>query len=83
MARFNSALLITLLFFIIYSLPSSIDARNILKMETQEVPSLKGTLPLVDVINNLNIYRNGRLFAHLANNGRVLVSSVPSPGAGN
>ncbi|KAL5081510.1 hypothetical protein RYX36_009931 [Vicia faba] len=82
MARINSALLITLLFFIMYSLPSSIDARKILKMETQELPSIKGTLRLVDV-NNHNIYRNGRLVSHLANNGRVLVSSVPSPGAGH
>ncbi|KAL5081511.1 hypothetical protein RYX36_009932, partial [Vicia faba] len=58
-------------------------ARKILKMETQELPSIKDTLPLDDVFNNLNIYRNGRLVAHLANNGRVLVSSVPSPGAGH
>ncbi|KAI5411609.1 hypothetical protein KIW84_056614 [Lathyrus oleraceus] len=80
MARLNSALLITLLFLIMHSSPSSIDARKTLKMDTQEFPSSKGTLPLTDAINNLNIYRNGRLVARLANNGRVLVSSVPSPG---
>ncbi|CAJ2659617.1 unnamed protein product [Trifolium pratense] len=85
MARLNSFLLmITLLLLVMYSLPSSIDARKILKMETQEVPSLKGTLPSIKIVNNPNIYyENGRLVAHLANNERVLVSSNPSPGAGH
>lgn len=86
MARLNSVLLITLLVLVIYSLPSSIDARKILmKLETQDVSSLKGTLPLIEITNNNmpNIHGSGRLVAHLARNGRVLVSSNPSPGAGH
>jgi len=86
MARLNSLLLITLLVLVIYSLPSSIDARKILmKLETQDVSSLKGTLPLIEVTNNNipNIHGSGRLVPHLAKNGRVLVSSNPSPGAGH
>jgi hypothetical protein len=85
MARLNSFLLITLLLLVMYiSLPSSIDARKILKIETQVAPSLKGTLPSIEIVNNPNIYHgNGKFVAHLANNERVLVSSNPSPGAGH
>lgn len=80
MARLNSILLITLLFFVMYS---SIDARKILKMETQKMTFLKGTLTLGKVINNFNIHGRGKLVSHLANNERILVSSNPSPGAGH
>jgi hypothetical protein len=84
MARLNSFLLITMLLLVMYSLPSSIDARKILKIETQVAPSLKGTLPSIEIVNNPNIYHgNGKFVAHLANNERVLVSSNPSPGAGH
>lgn len=81
MARLNSILLITLLVLVLYSLPSSIGARKILKIETKEVPSLKGTLPLSEVIN-YPIHGSGML-ARLANNERVLVSANPSPGVGH
>lgn len=93
MARLNSGLLITtLLVLAVYSsLISSVDSRKILKMETQEVPSLQGiSLPASsEVVNNHPMYGsgigsgNGRLVAHLGNNERVLVSSNPSPGAGH
>lgn len=71
MARLSSALLITsLLIFVCYSLPSPLDARKILQME---VPSLQqGPLQY-----------SRKFIDHLTNNKRVLVSSIPSPGAGH
>lgn len=81
MTRLNSILLVTLLVLVLYSLPSSIGARKILKMETKEVPSLKGTLPLKVI--NYPTHGSGRHVARLANNERVLVSANPSPGAGH
>ncbi|KAJ1377472.1 putative transmembrane protein [Sesbania bispinosa] len=82
MARLNSVLLITsLVVLVCCSLPYSLDARKILKMETQMVHSLKG-----EVVNYpIPIHGGGslRLVAHLTNNERVLASSNPSPGAGH
>ena len=78
MASLNSVLVITLLVLVCYS--SFLDARKILKMETQEVPSLQGTLPSS---GTYHVSGTGRLIAGLANDERVLVESNPSPGAGH
>ncbi|RDX61778.1 hypothetical protein CR513_59961, partial [Mucuna pruriens] len=77
MARLNPVLLITLLVLVSYS--SVLDARKILKIETQQMLSLKGTPPSSEA-NSYVMRGNGRLVAHLANEKVV---SNPSPGHGS
>ncbi|KAG4971728.1 hypothetical protein JHK82_037396 [Glycine max] len=77
MARLNSVLLITLLVLVSYS--SVLDARKILKIETQEMLSLKGTPPSIEA-TSYHKRGSGRLVAHLSNEEVV---SNPSPGEGH
>ncbi|KAH1144541.1 hypothetical protein AAZX31_12G219000 [Glycine max] len=78
MARLNSVLLTTLLVLVCYS--SVLDARKILKIETQELLSLKGTPPSIEANGYHHKNGSGRLVAHLSNEEVV---SNPSPGEGH
>lgn len=77
MARLNSLLLITLLVLVCYS--PVLDARKILKIETQQMLSLKGTLPSIEATSYVK-RGSARHVAHLANEEVV---SNPSPGQGH
>ncbi|OIW11590.1 hypothetical protein TanjilG_15284 [Lupinus angustifolius] len=81
MAHLNSALFITVLILACYF--SFLDARNILKMEPQMVPSLKGTLPSLETTTSYPMSSTGMFFARFTNNERILQNSTPSPGAGH
>ncbi|KAK7401766.1 hypothetical protein VNO78_13515 [Psophocarpus tetragonolobus] len=80
MARLNLALFITLVVLVCYS--SALDARKILKIETQEVLlSLKGTPPSIEALaTNYLKHGSGRLVDHLSDEQVV---STPSPGEGH
>ncbi|KAG4981514.1 hypothetical protein JHK82_034754 [Glycine max] len=57
-----------------------LDARKILKIETQELLSLKGTPPSIEANGYHHKNGSGRLVAHLSNEEVV---SNPSPGEGH
>ncbi|XLS62958.1 hypothetical protein HN51_017186 [Arachis hypogaea] len=77
MARINSVLFITLI-IVIVCCSSFLDARKIsAKMGTKDVSLLQGTLP-----SSSESYSSFISNGH-GNGDRVLVESIPSPGAGH
>lgn len=89
MSRLSFKLFIILFAFVCH-MPSS-DARNILRVSMQKVPTLedgifsralpKSPLSSSDEKGHAMAF-NGRLFAHLAKMDRIM-GSVPSPGVGH
>ncbi|KAL2331339.1 hypothetical protein Fmac_018920 [Flemingia macrophylla] len=78
MARLKHALLITLLVLVCYS--SVLDARKILKFETQEVLFLKGTPPTSKISTSYITRGSERVVVRFSNEEVV---SHPSPGEGH
>ncbi|ESW21563.1 hypothetical protein PHAVU_005G081300 [Phaseolus vulgaris] len=78
MARLNPVILITLLLLVCHS--SLLDARKILKIQTPQVLSLKGTPPSIEATSYVKNNGRGKVVDHFDNQEVV---SNPSPGEGH